>query len=154
MSGITLRSAVSRFFKDSRTAATSHTPYKFLSTAEKDQRLRKQHCSIRLLKQQVQRLEAKFEQLIEREGVSLGEDDAGDISTIFDEVHSSSVTTFPHDSPQRIFWDQQRKYNSLKEKRQMRWHPLVIRFALNLKYISTSAYHAVQQSGVINLPSQ
>ncbi len=29
--------------------------------------------------------------------------------------------------------------NSLKDKRQMRWHPLVIRFALNLKYMSSSA---------------
>ena len=37
------------------------------------------------------------------------------------------------------------KYNSLRDKRQMKWHPLVIRFALNLKYMSTSAYQAVHQ---------
>ena len=34
----------------------------------------------------------------------------------------------------------------------MRWHPLVLRFALNLKYVSTSAYHAVRESGIIKLP--
>lgn len=36
----------------------------------------------------------------------------------------------------------------------MRWHPLSIRFALNLKYLSTSAYKAMRQSGIINLPSE
>ncbi len=36
----------------------------------------------------------------------------------------------------------------------MKWHPLVVQFALNLKYMSTSAYRAVHQSGIINLPSE
>ena len=36
----------------------------------------------------------------------------------------------------------------------MRWHPMVIGFALNLKYLSASAYQAVHLSGVINLPSE
>ncbi len=45
-------------------------------------------------------------------------------------------------------------YNRLNDKRKMKWHPLVIRFALNLNYMSTSAYRAVRQSGIINLPSE
>lgn len=36
----------------------------------------------------------------------------------------------------------------------MRWHQLVIQFALNLKYLSSSAYRAIRQSGVISLPSK
>ncbi len=36
----------------------------------------------------------------------------------------------------------------------MRWHPFSIRFALNLKYLSTSAYKVMRQSGIINLPSE
>ena len=36
----------------------------------------------------------------------------------------------------------------------MKWHLLVICFALNLKYMSTSAYRAVHQSGIISLLSQ
>ena len=61
---------------------------------------------------------------------------------------------YPLDTPQRIFWDQQVHYNSLKNPKQMRWHPFMIRFALNMKYLSSSAYRAVRQSGVINLPSE
>lgn len=55
--------------------------------------------------------------------------------------------TFQPHTPQRLFWNQQVAYNALKDKRQMRWHPLVIRFALNL---STSSYRAMRQSGIIS----
>ena len=36
----------------------------------------------------------------------------------------------------------------------MRWHPLVIRFALNLKYLSSLAYTVVLKSGFLSLPSE
>ena len=36
----------------------------------------------------------------------------------------------------------------------MRWHPLVIWFALNLKYLSGTAYQAIRQRGMISLPSE
>ncbi|KAL5499490.1 hypothetical protein EMCRGX_G010918 [Ephydatia muelleri] len=35
---------------------------------------------------------------------------------------------------------QQQKYRQLKDKRRMHWQPLIIRFALSIKYSSTSAY--------------
>lgn len=36
----------------------------------------------------------------------------------------------------------------------MKWHPFTLRFALNLKYLSTSAYRALSKSGIIHLPSE
>ena len=36
----------------------------------------------------------------------------------------------------------------------MRWHPLVIQFVLNLKYLSGTTYQAVCYSGMISLPSE
>ena len=45
------------------------------------------------------------------------------------------------DSPQKTFWEQQTKYNALKNKKQMRWHHLVLRFALNLcQHLHTELY--------------
>lgn len=41
----------------------------------------------------------------------------------------------------------------MRDKRKIKWHPLVLHFTLNLKYLSTSAYRAIQQSGIISLPS-
>ena len=151
----TLRSSVNRVTNvDDRTSATSHTSYRDLSSAEKDTRLKNLHHSLRVAKQQVQRLKSEIGLLIEKDGISLQDNDASDISDILTEFSSSIDQTYPTESPQRIFWEEQQKYNSLRDKRQMKWHPLVIRFALNLKYMSTSAYRAVRQSGIISLPSQ
>ena len=152
----TLRSSISRSTNtsDARTNPSSHTQYRSLSVCEKDIRLRNLHCSLRVLKQRICRLEARLERLTESEGLSLREDDVDDLSVIFQDVSSTVNERYPPDSPQRVFWDQQMKYNSLNHKRQMKWHPLVVRFALNLKYISSTAYRALRQGGIINLPSE
>ena len=84
----------------------------------------------------------KVTNLIDKEGLSLEEEDVGDIVTVINEMDGRVQETYPEDSPHRIFWEQQKKYHSLNEKRQMKWHPLVLRFALYLKYISSSAYRA------------
>ena len=96
-------------------------------------------------------IEAKFEYILDWEGgdIPWWRYNAGDIFTIFDKIHSNSETSFPHDSPQRIFWYQQRRYNSLKENRQMRWCLLVI---LNLKYIYL--HLPTTPSGIIKLFSK
>ena len=149
----TLRSAVHRSSHDN-TAVSSHTNYIHLTPDEKNERLKNLHQSLRAAKQQSNRLQSKINQLIESEGIQLQPNDAEDISQIVEDVTPTVVENFPESSPQRVFWDQQRIYNRLGNKRQMRWHPLVLRFALNLKYMSTSAYRAVRQSGIINLPSE
>ena len=78
-------------------------------------------------------------------------DDIDDLTDIF--AHADQeATTLTHEHFQRIFWEQQRAYNELGNKRSIRWHPLMIRFALNLRYLSTSAYRAL--GNFIALPSQ
>ena len=46
------------------------------------------------------------------------------------------------------------KIYSLKNKRQMRWHPLVVRFALSLFYSSRVAYRTSTSSDFLALPSE
>ncbi len=60
------------------------------------------------------------------------DDDTGDVLTITNDLDDTVRNVYPNDSPQMIFWEQQKSYNSLNNKRQMRWHPLVLRFSLNL----------------------
>ena len=36
----------------------------------------------------------------------------------------------------------------------VRWHPAMIKWCLHLKFLSSSAYHALRSSGVIKLPSK
>ena len=42
----------------------------------------------------------------------------------------------------------------MKTMTQMRWHPLIIRFALSLQHSSRAAYHMVTRSGFLSLPSE
>ena len=116
----TLRSSLFRQ-RNSRdtTGSSSHTKYTTLTPAEKDKRMRNLHHSFRMAKKHVGRMKARIKKLLDDQAVSLQEDDAADISPVVNRK-------FPDDSPQRVFWEQQLKHNSLKGKRQMRWHPLVI----------------------------
>lgn len=61
--------------------------------------------------------------------------------------NADSVHSFPKDSVQYILWEEQKKYNALKD-------PLVIRFALSLKYASTAAFQQVTKLGFLALPSE
>lgn len=38
--------------------------------------------------------------------------------------------------------------------KQVRWHPVIIKWRLNLKLLSSSVYHALRTSGFIKLPSE
>lgn len=40
------------------------------------------------------------------------------------------------------------------DSRQIRWHPALIRWCLHLKFISSGAYRAIRNSGVLTLPSE
>ena len=138
---------------DNRTSHDSHVNFRCLNPTEKDERMRNLGKAKRAEKQRNTRLTEMLKKKIEDEGVSLTEKDSDDISSILSDV-SPLVKKFSEGSIQRIFWEQQVKYNSLVGRRQMRWHPLLIRFALNLKYSSTAAYRAVRDSGLISLPSE
>lgn len=39
---------------------------------------------------------------------------------------------------QKVLWEQQTQYNTLAKKKQMKWHPLMLRFALGLHFASKS----------------
>lgn len=80
-------------------------------------------------------MEVKAQKAIEEEAVTLHPKECVDVTSLVSEITPTLQQQFPLDSPQYIFWEQQQHYNALKEKRQMKWHPLLIRLALNLKYL-------------------
>ena len=137
-----------------RTAHDSHTNYRYLSKEETIQRANNIQKQKRKLLVNCRILEAKVQDLIDRDGIILSETDTIDVGTVFDDASSQVMADFPEDSFQRILWEQQKQYNSLRDKRQMRWHPIIVRFALSLRYASTSAYRAVTKCGFLSLPSE
>lgn len=55
---------------------------------------------------------------------------------------------------QKIFLREQLKAASVKGKSGMRWHPLLIRLALQVHMVSPAAYDALCGTGIIQLPSR
>ncbi len=102
---------------DNPTEVDSHTTYCNMSTEQKDARLKNLHYNLKLSRQQNKGLQAKIAKLIEKESLSLQDEDATDISTVMKDVQSLVEANFPTNTPQRVFWDQQVLFNGLKDKR-------------------------------------
>ena len=49
----------------------------------------------------------------------------------------------------KLFWEEQTKYNSMNS---VRYHPMIIRFALSLSMKSPAAYEELRKSGIMILP--
>ena len=79
-----------------------------------------------------------------------------DLHQIMLEEEEQVAQKFPPGSFQDIFWQQQKEAASRsgKEKRGMRWHPLMIKWCLYLRHQSSKAYETLRESGCIHLPSQ
>ena len=115
----------------------------------------------KLLKAKSRNLEIQNKRLRERicieleKSAKLSETETGDVDALVKECTPQIAKQFPNSSAfQRIFWEEQCKYNELKSKSSMRWHPLIIKWALLIKSKSAKAYQTLKDSGFIGLPSE
>ena len=77
-----------------------------------------------------------------------------DLMEIMNENIVTVKKTYAEGSFARLLWDEQLKATSAKDAHQVRWHPVLIKWCLNLKLSSGSAYHALKTSGFLILPSE
>lgn len=102
----------------------------------------------------LERVKLKLKTLIESNNVSITEDLQLDLASIIEEKTEYICGQHPPDTFQRLFWEQQVKATKLKDKRQMRWHPMFIKWCLSLKLISSASYRTLRSSNVVVLPSE
>ena len=104
----------------------------------------------------VERLQAKITRITASVGVPLDDSTTSDLHQIMLEEEEQVAQKFSPGSFQDIFWQQQKEAASRsgKEKRGMRWHPLMIKWCLYLRHQSSKAYEMLRESGCIHLPSQ
>ena len=89
-----------------------------------------------------------------KSGVYVDDELHNDLVATMKENSNSIAGIFPEESFANLFWQEQMKAASLKNSHQMRWHPLIIRWCINLKLISSAAYHSTRTAGFIRLPSE
>jgi hypothetical protein len=108
--------------------------------------------SVSYFKSQLQLYREKCSSMIAANSVNLNEADSTKITNLANECQDSALQLFLEGAVQRIFWEQQIKYNKLKNKCSMRWHPVIIRWSLYLKNKSAAAYDGMRS--YISLPSE
>ena len=136
-----------------KSVPSSHTNYRYLTSPEKLEHLRRLHDESRCLQKKLHRCRDRITALVAKEGVSLDMETTDDLHAIMEEENASVVEKYPENSFQRMFWEQQREASS-KSSKGMRWHPAMIKWCLYLRYQSSKAYELLRNSGCIKVPSQ
>lgn len=137
-----------------KTAPDSHVNYRYLSTPDKHDRLQRLHNLQRCTKIKLERIRQKLALAIEEGSVEVDETIHYDVQDIATSKTQDVTAAFPEDSFQRLFWEQQMAARDKKNPRSMRWHPLMIKWCLYLRYVSGKSYEILRDSGCIKLPSK
>ena len=98
---------------------------------------------VHIAEQTVLRLQQKIERITQEEGEHLDELFQNDLISIMNDNNDKIKMAYPEGSFARLFWEEQLKASLTDDMRQVRWHPCMIKWCLNLKLLSTSAYHAL-----------
>ena len=104
---------------------------------EKERRIRAQEVRLSRMRQ-------RLDNMVGQESVPVDDDLSADLKNTFDKAPDFV----------RIFWEQQLKAHTVKGASGMKWHPLMIRWALHIKSNSSAAFRAMRDSGFIKLPSE
>lgn len=139
---------------DDRLEPSSHTTYSSLTSDEKDVRMGKLHESVRRSEKEVQHLKARLEEVVEARSIAVDNSIDEDLHAVMKSESSKILEKFPEGSFGRLFWQQQLDAAAKKDKRGMRWDPLMVKWCLYLRHKSSGAYELLRDSGCISLPSQ
>ena len=153
-----LRSRRTRNRNRSSTASKS-TPNQFLSPEEKDMKLKMLATArktmkrrILVLEDRVEKLDEKVKSLIDADGIAVPQGTSGDIIKLMKESERHIMKTFGENYFQRVFFEQQVKYNELRDKKEMIWHSSIIHWCLYLRSKSAKAYDGMRN--LLALPSE
>ena len=77
-----------------------------------------------------------------------------DLLKIMDDGSDEIKKAYPEGSFAKLFWEEQLKAAKVSDSSQVQWYPIIIKWCINLKPMSSSSYHALRTSGFIKLPSE
>ena len=137
-----------------RVGVHSHVNHCYLLEKETDFKLRHQHQHIRSLERKLTHMATKLSIATEKVEVHLNSDMHEDVCSIVKQEDNEVVKLHPEGSFQRMFWSQQLNASRVQKASAMKWHPLMIKWCLYLRYKSSGVYEALRESGCLKLPSQ
>lgn len=139
---------------EARIGSHSRTSFKCLTAEERYSRLKHVTTLQSNTSRRLSYLKAKLKDAVEVQGHIVDEDTHSDLTSMIEKYNPDVTSRHPPSSFARIFWEQQLKAARQKDSRGMRWHPVLIKWAIYLRYCSSKAYDTLRSSGVLALPSQ
>lgn len=119
-----------------------NTPLSKLSKKKVENALKLERMGKNLREKQLQEIQSK---LREDTSVDLSEKSHDKLTEIMELAEKDTFIS--------MFWEEQKKAFSRK-KGGMRWHPMLVRFAILLHSQSPSAYRTIRKTGVLQLPAE
>ena len=113
--------------------ASSKANYCYLITPEKHKRLLSLRAQSLKAKQNAAYLHKRINDLIRQSEIEVDKDLDDDIIKILEEHQDAIEKEHSPDSVQRLFWKEQKKARAQQKSSSMRWHPMMVRWCLNLK---------------------
>ncbi len=139
---------------ETRTDPRGRTNFKSLTKEELGIRLKRLSTLQASTSRKLATVEAKLKATVESCGHVVDDQTHSDLTGMIEQHSSNVMSQHPPGSFPRLFWEQQLKVAQQKDSRGMRWHPLMIKWAIYLHYRSSGAYETLRTSGLIALPSQ
>ena len=140
-----LRSMHNRSLKqdnEKRSDVSSHTNYRYLKTPDRRKRMRQLKDHLDQSRKENETLKLKIQQLQEKHGINTDEPLKIDLERIMEDSTNNVHETYPPGSFLHLFWDQQLEAMKTRDRHQLRWHPMLVKWCLNLKLMSGRVYNA------------
>lgn len=137
---------------DNRTAVTSRTNFVSLNKEALMERCRNMSRAYKTLKQRSSRLQASLEKITNQEGTDLGSSTTTSFKQIIKEYDTDITSKYKEGTFGHLFWTQQRDAANSQDRKGHRWHPMFIKWCINLKLTSSKCYRVLRESKVLELP--
>ena len=103
-----------------------------MNTPQRKEKMGKLKKRVHIAEQTVLRLQQKIERITREEGEHLDELFQNDLISIMNENNDKIKMAYPEGSFARLFREEQLKASLTDDMRQVRWHPCMIKWCLNL----------------------
>ncbi len=137
-----------------KTDPLGHTPYRCLTKDELTDRLRQLSVLHARTARQLRQLESKLEVAIDTAGHTMNDHMHSDLVGIMEKQNTLICTSYPPGSFLVFSGSSSSRFPGCRDTRGMRWHPLMIKWALYLHHQSSGAYETLRSLGCVTLPSQ
>ena len=149
-----LRALFSSWSAQKERKVSKFTNNKYLTATQQIDKMKQLQTRAQEAEREVKRLQHIIERSVETNGTPVDPIFHNDLLTIMEEESERIQQQYQKGTFINFFWEQQLKAARAKGPNGIRWHPMLIRWCLNLRMISPAAYHAMRSSGFVTLPSE